>query len=274
MYVYKSLKKFDTLWNENLSFKEDSFSPSFRSWKTVFLVGKTNSSKLNNLLRQEAQVYKDIVIGDFLDTYRNLSLKTLLGLQWTSHHCKPKYILKTDDDCYVNVLSLVQWLQEYHVTNGSRPLYAGNIQRDMEVVRDKTNRYYVSVMDINRHKYPPYASGGGYVFSASLLPRLLSASQEVPIIPVEDACFGLYMQHIGIKPLHNSKILPYVFCDGAKTSLNERPICHLRDPLVLHGIRDILQIQTHYNVLLMTFLPTICSYVDNQSFSKNFQQSC
>lgn len=253
---------------------QGSWTSSERSWKTVFLVGKTNSSKLNNLLRQEAQVYKDIVIGDFLDTYRNLSLKTLLGLQWTSRYCKPKYILKTDDDCYVNVLSLVQWLQEYHVTNGSRPLYAGNIQRDMEVVRDKTNRYYVSVMDVSRHKYPPYASGGGYVFSANLLPRLLIASREVPIIPVEDACFGLYMQHIGIKPLHNNKILPYVFCDGKKNSLNERPLCHLRDPLVLHGIRDILQIQTHYNVLLMTFLPTICSYVDNQSFSRNFQQSC
>lgn len=240
----------------------------------MFLVGQTNNSKLNNLLRQEAQVYKDIVIGDFLDTYRNLSLKTLFGLQWSWQYCQPKYILKTDEDCYVNVLSLVQWLQEYHVTNGSKPLYAGNIQRNMEVVRDKKDRYYVSIMDIDKHMYPPYASGGGYVFSASLLPKLLTASHKVPIIPVEDACFGLYMRHIGIKPVHNTRILPFVFCDSTDTSLNERPICHLRDPLVLHGVSDILQIQTHYNVLLMTFIPTICSYVDNQSFTRNFQQSC
>jgi len=240
----------------------------------VFLVGQSNSSVLNSLLRQEAQVYKDIVIGDFLDTYRNLSLKTLLGLKWSLQHCQPKYILKTDEDCFVNVLSLVQWLQEYHVTNSSRALYAGNVQKEMEVVRDKSHRYYVSSMDFNKRIYPPYASGGGYVFSASLLPELLAASQKVPVIPVEDACFGLYMQQIGVKPIHNTRILPYVFCDSKKTSLNERPICHLREPLVVHGIRDILHIQTHYNVLLMTFIPTICSYVDNQSFTRNFQRSC
>ena len=240
----------------------------------MFLVGQSNSSRLNNLLKQEARVYKDIVIGEFQDTYRNLSLKTLLGLRWSMRHCQSKYILKTDEDCFVNVLSLVQWLQEYHVTKGSKALYAGNIQREMEVVRDKRHRYYVSTMDFRKAMYPPYASGGGYVFSASLLPDLLAASQKVPVIPVEDACFGLYMQKIGVKPVHNTRILPFVFCDSKTTSLNERPICHLREPLVLHGIRDILHIQTHYNVLLMTFIPTICSYVDNQSFSRNFKLSC
>lgn len=259
---------------EDNAINQGSWTNLERSWKTVFLVGQSNSSKLNNLLKQEARVYKDIVIGDFLDTYRNLSLKTLLGLRWALRYCHSKYILKTDEDCYVNILSLVQWLHNYHVTNSSQALYAGNIQREMEVVRDKSHRYYVSAMDFKKRAYPPYASGGGYVFSASLLPELLKASQKVPIIPVEDACFGLYMQRIGIKPVHNTRILPFVFCDNTKTSLNERPICHLRDPLVLHDVRDILHIQTHYNVLLMTFIPTICSYVDNQLFTKNFQLSC
>lgn len=232
----------------------------------MFLVGKSNSSRLNNLLKQEAQVYKDMVIGDFLDTFRNLSRKTLLGLQWSEKHCQAKYVLKTDDDCFVNVLSLVEWLQEYRETNGSKSLYAGNIQKEMEVVRHKQNRYYVSFMEFNQRIYPPYASGGGYVFSGSLLPKLLAASTKVPIIPVEDACFGLYMQLIGVKPLHNNRILPYVLCDNARSTLNERPICHFRKPLVVHGITDILHIQTHYNVLLMSFIPTICSYEDNQSF--------
>lgn len=259
---------------EDNPINQGSWTSPERSWKTVFLVGQTNNSKLNNLIKQEAQAHKDIVIGNFLDSYRNLSLKTLLGFQWSWRQCQPKYILKTDEDCYVNVISLVQWLQEYHETNGSKPLYAGNIQRDMQVVRNKKHRYYVSFMDINRHTYPPYASGGGYVFSATLLPRLLTASRKVPMIPIEDACVGLYMRHIGIGPVHDTRILPFVFCDRKETRLNERPICHLRDPLVLHGVRDILQIQTHYNVLLMTFIPTICSYVENQSFSKHFQQSC
>ncbi|XP_068720270.1 beta-1,3-galactosyltransferase 5-like isoform X3 [Montipora capricornis] len=259
---------------EDNPINQGSWTNSERSWKTVFLVGQSNSSNLNNLLEQEARVHNDIVIGDFRDTFRNLSLKTLFGLQWSFQHCQAKYILKTDEDCFVNVLSLLEWLQEYHVTNGSKPIYTGNVQTEMEVMREKSHRYYVSTKDFNQRVYPPYASGGGYVFSVSLLPKLIEASKRVPIIPVEDACFGLYMQEIGVKPLHNTRILPYVFCDNTRTTLHERPICHFRKPLVVHGIKDLLHIQTHYNVLLMSFMPTICSYVDNQSASKNVQLSC
>ena len=240
----------------------------------MFLVGRSNGSNLNNLLQHETQIYRDIVIGDFHDSYRNLSLKTLLGVKWSLGHCQPTYILKTDEDCYVNVIALVQWLHDYHVTNGSKPLYAGKIQKGMQVVRKRSHRYYVSFKRFHWPVFPAYASGGGYVFSASLLRKILNASREVPLIPVEDACFGLYMQHIGIKPTENLRFLPFVFCDGENNRLNERPICHFRDPLVIHGIRDVLQIQTHYNVLLMTFMPTICSYVDSQSLGKNIERLC
>lgn len=109
----------------------------------------------------------------------------------------------------------------------------------MEVVRDKINCYYVFVMDINRYKYLFYVLGGGYVFSVSFLFRFFVVFQEVFIILVEDVCFGLYMQYIGIKLFYNSKILLYVFCDGVKISLNERLICYLCDLFVLYGIRDI-----------------------------------
>ncbi|XP_067039650.1 beta-1,3-galactosyltransferase 5-like isoform X2 [Acropora muricata] len=259
---------------EDNPINQGSWTNSDRSWKTVFLIGRSNSSRLNNLVNQEARVYKDIVIGDFHDTFRNLSLKTLLGLQWSLGHCQAKYIFKTDEDCFVNVLSLLEWLQDYHMTNGSTPLYAGNVQREMEVVRVETHRYYVSPQDFNPYFFPPYASGGGYVFSGSLLPKLAKASKRVPIIPVEDACLGLYMQDIGVNPVHNRRILPYIFCDDTRTSLSERPICHFRKPLVVHGIKDLLHIQTHYNVLLMSFMPTICSNADDQLSTQNFHLSC
>lgn len=40
----------------------------------------------------------------FQDSYHNLTLKTVMGLKWMSIFCPhAKFILKTDDDIYVNV---------------------------------------------------------------------------------------------------------------------------------------------------------------------------
>ena len=40
----------------------------------------------------------------FQDTYHNLTLKTIMGLKWMSIFCpQAQYVLKTDDDIYVNV---------------------------------------------------------------------------------------------------------------------------------------------------------------------------
>ena len=40
----------------------------------------------------------------FQDIYYNLTLKTVMGLKWTSIYCnQAKYIMKTDDDIFVNV---------------------------------------------------------------------------------------------------------------------------------------------------------------------------
>ena len=40
----------------------------------------------------------------FQDIYYNLTLKTVMGLKWSSIYCsQAKYVMKTDDDIFVNV---------------------------------------------------------------------------------------------------------------------------------------------------------------------------
>ena len=52
--------------------------------------------------------YGDIIQADFLDTYRNLSLKDLALLEWTILHCPDvPFIFKGDDDIFLNVDNLV-----------------------------------------------------------------------------------------------------------------------------------------------------------------------
>ena len=76
-----------------------------------------NGKKQDN--RESFIFLKDNTI--FQDTYHNLTLKTIMGLKWTSIFCsQARFVLKTDDDIYVNVELLSQSL----ITDAS---FASNI---------------------------------------------------------------------------------------------------------------------------------------------------
>ena len=243
-----------------------------RSWKTVFLMGRHEDNIINNLVQREARVNGDIVTGDFLDSFRNLSRKMVLSINWPLHHCRAQFILKTDEDCYVNVPLLIDWLLEHQAINGSKPLYAGNLRVRSEVIREYEQRYdpkyYVSTEEYPEKFYPDYISGGGYVFSWRLLPELSRVSKKIPLIPIEDACLGLLMRSIGVKPIGDSRFLPYIWCEQEWGGLQELPLCHFLGPFVIHGIEKKMQITMHYNVRIMTHVPTICSYLKNQRASE------
>ena len=247
-----------------------------RTWKTVFLIGQTNSSQLNWLIQREARTYGDIVIGDFLDSYRNLYRKMILSIEWPAKHCAgAQYILKTDEDCYVNVAETIKWLEaeQERDMRTKDTLYAGAVNENMHVVRDPSSRYFVSKEAFPQPSYYPYVAGGGYVFSGGLLPKLLESSKNVRIFPVEDASFGLIMHHVGIRPRHNTRFIPFtmelvLYCADDEVSDCPyykpiyRPLCELRDPLVIHDVYGKEQLLIHFNVLIISHVPTICTHLN------------
>ena len=72
--------------------------------KLVFLLGYPEIERKQELLLEENQKYKDIVQGDFLDTYHNLSYKAIMGNLWVSEFCEQaEFVVKTDDDMFVDL---------------------------------------------------------------------------------------------------------------------------------------------------------------------------
>ncbi len=60
--------------------------------------------------------YGDLVQENFIDSYRNLTLKTLMGIRWASIHCSnAKFVVKIDDDVIINPFYLLNYLD--NVTN-------------------------------------------------------------------------------------------------------------------------------------------------------------
>ena len=78
----------------------------------VFVTGY--QEKVNaDLLRAEARKHNDILLVDFVDSYKNLTFKALAWQKWVTLNCNHiRYILKVDDDVIINMALLNEYLEE------------------------------------------------------------------------------------------------------------------------------------------------------------------
>ena len=104
--------------------------------KTVFLLGQTNE-KTQSIIRTESEHYNDIVVGSFIDSYGNLTLKAKLGLEWAQQSCKFQYYLKTDDDVFVYSKGVVKWLWQLP----RERVYTGRCDFNKAVIRAAGNKW-------------------------------------------------------------------------------------------------------------------------------------
>ncbi|KAM4704566.1 beta-1,3-galactosyltransferase 5-like isoform 1-T2 [Discoglossus pictus] len=196
-------------------------------WQVVFLIGQPLDVELDWHIHNEQKSYGDILMGNYLDTYRNLTLKVMHGLKWATDRCQPQYILKTDDDCFVNTNRLPSFLaQQSPIKTG---LYIGSSfsQEKRVVIRDPSSKWFVSQQDYDLDVYPPYASGIGYILSLDASKMVLRMAASVPLIPVEDAYVGILAKRAGIKLLSSSRFAKH----NIKWS-----ICNYRYLMVIHRL--------------------------------------
>lgn len=139
------------------------------SWSTVdnedieifFLLGKSASIEINEAIEEEAEQYDDIIQGAYQDTYSNLTLKALNGLEFRKVHCsQPDYILAIDDDTYVDLPSFKTHLQRLKTSQNfiecsERTVVNGKVWRQ--------GRWAVPEEEYPADKYPTYCNGPCYL---------------------------------------------------------------------------------------------------------------
>ncbi|CAC5418726.1 B3GALT1 [Mytilus coruscus] len=165
----------------------------------AFLLGE---SHLNIELEKEHLLTKDIIMGNFKDAYHNLTLKTVMGLQWTVKFCNnAKFIFKTDDDMYVNIPRLVSLIKE----NGDvlQTSVGGRCFASRRPNRDKrSKKWYTSLEMYPQNSYPGFCSGTGYITSFNVISKVVNISRNIPFFHLEDIYMSLCVNKLGLK-LHN-----------------------------------------------------------------------
>ena len=62
--------------------------------------------------RTESNLHKDMLIMNRTEDYWDLSRKFMFGFLWSLENCKFDYLLKTDDDVFVNIPNLFKLIHK------------------------------------------------------------------------------------------------------------------------------------------------------------------
>ncbi|CAL8352874.1 unnamed protein product [Merluccius merluccius] len=189
-----------------------------------FLLGLAGEGQgdgqLQQQLRQESREHGDLLQSDFLDCYQNLTIKTMVMMEWLDTHCSTAtYAMKIDSDMFLNVRNLVSMLLD----TPRRGYMTGLVETDAEVQRDPSSKWYMPVEVLPEPVYPRYALGLGYVVSLDLPRKLVEASRHIRPLYIEDVHLGFCMKYLGIDPSDPPKEnyfhvapVPYDRCDYSK----------------------------------------------------------
>ncbi|KAJ7365035.1 hypothetical protein OS493_007676 [Desmophyllum pertusum] len=176
---------------------ESAFKPR---WTTFFLVAQTPLQTESNSLLKEDEVYGDLVRADYFDHYWNQTLKIQMGFEWATRYCKFSFLLKVDDDVFVNSAGLLSFLSK--PTTPKENLYTG--ERRINPPADRARKWKVTIDEYKEKRYPDFCPGFGFVLSHDVVVKFLKAFSIVPFFRLDDVYVGMLANKTGIKIIHNA----------------------------------------------------------------------
>ncbi|XP_059922697.1 beta-1,3-galactosyltransferase 2 [Gadus macrocephalus] len=164
-------------------------------------VGKSAESALQSSIEEESHVHHDIIQQDYQDTYYNLTVKTLMGMNWVAAHCpQARYVMKTDSDMFVNTEYLIQKLLKPELPPRQR-FFTGYLMRGYAPNRNKDSKWYMPPELYPSERYPIFCSGTGYVFSGDMAELIYQASLSIRRLHLEDVYVGICLAKLRVDPV-------------------------------------------------------------------------
>ncbi|XP_041353620.1 UDP-GalNAc:beta-1,3-N-acetylgalactosaminyltransferase 2-like [Gigantopelta aegis] len=148
-------------------------------------------------LKEESAIHGDVVSVGVLDVYRNLPQKLLQCHQWISDHFNVKYVLKTDDDCFVDIQNILSSLKK--IENRTK-VWWGSFRDEWLVERYgkwKERSFASSV-------FSKFACGSGSVVFEDLHQWLATNSDYLHAFEGEDVAMGIWLAAINPSYIQDS----------------------------------------------------------------------
>ncbi|XP_060559648.1 beta-1,3-galactosyltransferase 5-like isoform X3 [Ruditapes philippinarum] len=159
--------------------------------KLVFILGMPFNRDLQVLIDAESTEHDDIVQGNFLDSYTNITHKAVLWLRWVTENCpKAKTVLKLDDDVFVNVFSFHHYLPVFETpTNFDRHIWCEVIDIETQRIQRKAGlKWRVAEHELTGLTHYPLTFCRGYfvVLTAESVKTMYRKAKETPFFWIDD----------------------------------------------------------------------------------------
>lgn len=186
----------------------------------MFLLGQPHHPTEVKYLSSEAVIYGDIVQGSQTDSYYNLTLKTEMGLEWAVKYCDFDFLLKADDDVFINTFKLIDYLRKPQTPK--RQLYLGNVAKRSQTKRD--GKWTLSYEEYEREILPKFCVGPAYVLSMDLVRQFVNIFDPRKPLKLEDVYMGMLAERVGVTPRRHP---------GFMTDIS-RQCLHISKLIVMH----------------------------------------
>ncbi|KAM9566620.1 beta-1,3-galactosyltransferase 5 isoform 1-T3 [Guaruba guarouba] len=212
---------------------------------TYFLLGSTVTLRQQADITAESQKYKDIIQKNFTDTYYNLTLKTMMGIEWIHRFCnQSSFVMKTDTDVFVNIFYLTELLLRKKRTTR---FFTGFLKLHEFPIRRRRSKWYVSKEEYPRKTYPPFCSGTGYVLSTDVASQIYNVSESISFIKLEDVFIGLCLAKLKIhlEELHSEQTFFPERITFSVSRFKKIVMCHEVEPSEQLSYWNHLVTETH-----------------------------
>ena len=204
--------------------------------KVVFLLGSGNDSQENKDIENEYQEFGDIVQGDFIDSYYNNTLKTMMGLRWAMEQCpSSRFYFFVDDDYYVSTRNMLRFLRnpvnypkyledpvisfdDEEIEKGRNQgrkltqmidfdvpedikLFAGYVMQTPPL-RHKSSKWFVDLDEYPYDLWPPYVTAGAFILSKEALNDIYYGSYFVKKFRFDDIYLAIVAKKVGLEPFN------------------------------------------------------------------------
>ena len=168
-------------------------------WKTVFLLGQSRDKNHSELLLREETFYGDMIRADYYEHYWNQTLKIEMGFEWAARYCSFTFLLKADDDVFINPPAVIAVLNR--ATTPKQKLYMGYVYKNPVVQRK--GKWLLSREEYNATHYPDFCAGPGYILSLDVVHSFVSIFGSIPKFKFDDVYVGMLAAKIGINAVHD-----------------------------------------------------------------------
>ncbi|XP_036333378.1 beta-1,3-galactosyltransferase brn [Rhagoletis pomonella] len=214
--------------------------------RRVFLLGVSRDLNMNRMVESESTKQKDIVQIDFLDSYFNNTIKTMMGMRWALTYCgKSDYFFFVDDDYYVSAKNLLKFVADpdsYPKPTrkfiASSFIFAGFVMQTPPH-RHKFSKWYVPLSEYPFDLWPPYITAGAFILNRNALSKLFNTAIYLKGFRFDDIFLGIAALKANLTLTH---------CDFFHFNKPKyKSLSNFQYTIASHGFDNNIELETIWN---------------------------